>query len=202
MDGSISWLQILQVGGLAGVVSAIFGGGVKEYFEWRERKRKARHFALKLALTLENYYHACAERIYSIENYHGSNGNVGSNDVGLPVIAEYPVDQAGWIYLDQSVADEVLNLPAEIKAINSGVYFNADLDSNFPDGPDPEWTLEPLYQMTFKAIDLARRIRSSHGIADISRNKESEIRLKNRYNSFRNEQDEKRERERLSSPLI
>jgi hypothetical protein len=130
MEGqTITWVQVLQVGGLAGVISALFGGGVKEFFEWRERKRKARYLALRLSLVLEDYYHACTDRVYDIGNYHSSRGTIGRHDVGLPDLADYPVDPIAWMYLNQTIADEVLSLPAAIRAIDEGIKFHVNLDA-------------------------------------------------------------------------
>lgn len=197
MDGqTITWIQILQVGGLAGVISALIGGGVKEFFEWQERKRKARYLALRLSLIFEEYYHACADQIYDIESFHSSGGNAGSNDVGLPKLADYPLDANAWIYLDESVADHVLSMPASIRAIDEAIIFNANLDFQ-PDGPDPECTLEPLFEMAFRSIRLARRIRSTHGLSEANRTQESEVRLKERQERFLQEKKHKDERHPL-----
>jgi hypothetical protein len=206
MDGqTITWVQILQVGGFAGVVSALFaalfGGGVKEFFEWHERKRKARYLALKLSLVLEDYYYACRDRIYSINNYSGSNGNAGSNDVGLPKISTYPEDPVAWIYIDQAIADEVLSLPASIQLIDEGISFNAYMD-HVPDGTDPVWTLEPLYEMAFRSIDLARRIRLKNGLPELDRTRTSEDSLREYQKKILIELKNREERARMKMPSI
>lgn len=204
-DQTITWVQILQVGGLAGVISALFsalfGGLVKEFFEHRERTRKAQHLALKLSLVLESYYHACRDRVYDIENYHSSYANAGSNDVGLPDITEYPDDPVAWVYLEKTVADEVLSFPAAIQAIDEGIKFNAYSD-HMPDGPDPEWTLEPLYEMAFRSIELARRVRSEHRIVETNRTHESETHLKQSRDRFLTKLTEQRERRQQEMPLV
>lgn len=183
MAGDVNWVQILQIGGLAGVISAIINGGVKEFFEWNERKRKARYLALRVSLILERYYHACADRAGDINEYLDSRSNGGSNEVGLPDLAEYPSDAVSWVYLDQGIADEVLSFPAELSAINEGIYYNVNMDFD-PDGPNSEWTLEPLYEMAFKTISLARRVREAHGLSTQNRTKASEVRLLERQKHF------------------
>lgn len=204
-DQTITWLQIFQVGGFAGIISALFsalfGGVVKEFFEWRERKRKAQYLALKLSLVLERYYYACTDRVYDIENYRSSNGHGGSNDVGLPDITEYPDDPIAWIYLDKTLADEVLSFPAAIQAIDEGIRFNAYWDS-MPDGPDPKCTLEPLYEMALRSIELARRVRSKHDIVETNRTRESEAQLKQSRDRFLTKLTEQRERRQQATPLV
>jgi hypothetical protein len=197
MDGqAITWVQILQVGGLAGVVSALFSVGVRELFEWLERKRRARYLALRLSLVLEDYYHACTGRVYDIENYHSSEGDIGRNDAGLPDLADYPADPVAWMYLNNSIADEVLSLPAAIRAIDEGIHFDINLDRQ-PDGPDPELTLEPLYEMAFRSIELARRVRLTHGLSETNRTRESEVRLKENQERLLQALRERRERDQL-----
>ena len=174
---------------------------MKEFFEHRERTRKAQHLALKLSLVLESYFHSCSDRVYDIENYHSSNANAGSNDVGLPDIAEYPDDPVAWVYLNKTLVDEVLSFPAAIHAIDEGIKFNAYSD-HMHDGPDPQWTLEPLYEMAFKAIELARRIRSEHGLSEANRTDASEAHLKESRDRFLTKLTERRERYQLSTPLV
>jgi hypothetical protein len=199
---TLTWLQILQVVGLAGavsaVVSALITGGVKEFLEWRERQRKVRYLALRIALVLEAYYHACADRIADIENFHSSRGAMGSNDVGLPDIPAYPADSAEWTVLDPSIVDEVLSLPTAICAIDDGIAFSLHMDFS-PDGPDPDMTLGPLYEMAFRSIALARRVRPTHGLSEISRTRESEFRLRERHERFLQAQAAERQESRYPS---
>lgn len=199
MNGqTISWIQILQVGGLAGVISALISGGVKEIFEHLERRRKARYLALRLALILENYYRACADRIYDIDLHIGSNGAAGNNFAGFPKLVAYPDDPIAWIYINQGVADEVLNLPAEIAAINDGINFNIGMDMD-PDGADPDITLKPLYEMAFRSIALARKVRSKHKLSKTNRTAESEQQLRGHQEKFLKEL---RAREQNRSQLL
>jgi hypothetical protein len=198
MEGqSITLLQILQVGGLAGVVSALVGGVINEYFEWRDRRRKVRYLALRISLILEKYYNDCAGRVVDIENFISSRGAVGANEVGLPKPADFPEDPVAWIYLDESVTDEVLSLPAAIRSLNEGIWFDVDMDGA-PGGPDPTWTLGPLYEMAFRSIRLARRVRSMHGLSEIHRTDESEKWLRESREKF----EKRREFRRRSDPEI
>lgn len=194
---TINLLEILQVGGLAGIISALFSGGIKESFEWMGRKRKARYLALRISLALEAYYNACRDRAYEIEDFHSSRGEVGKNHVGLPIIAEYPADPEAWMYLNTNIVDEILSLPASIQAIDESIYFNVNMDS-LPDGPDKEWTLEPLYEMAFRSIDLARRVRSSAGLSNTKNTIDSEIRLAKDHRDFLNNKNKRQKRDDLS----
>ena len=66
--------------------------------------------------------------------------------MGLPPLSEYPADPNSWIYLDQETVDEILSFPAEIDAINEGIDFNINVICD-PDGPDPDLTIKPLYDI-------------------------------------------------------
>lgn len=193
----ITLFQILQVGGLAGIISALFSGIVKEYFDWLGRKRKGRYLALKISLVLESYYHSCRNVANDINDHHNTLGEVGKNFVGLPKFEKYPEDSEVWIYLDPNIVDEVLSFPAKIKAINESIFFNVNMECE-PDGPNREYTLEPLYEIAFKSIDLARRIRSSANLSNIKRTVISEKNLKETQEKFSQDQAKRRERDRLS----
>lgn len=204
-EQTINWIQIFQVGGLAGIlagiISAFVNGGIKEFLEHRERKRKARFLALQISLILENYYHACAERLYDIENFRGSNGHGGSNEVGLPDIADYPSDPSSWLYLKSEIADEVLSFPSVIRSVNSGISFNVWFDSDM-DGPDPRWTLQPLYETAFRTAELVRRVRQEQGLPATNRTLESEKHLNEKQQQFLSWLRERERRERVGAPLI
>lgn len=49
------WMDLLKVGGVAGVVSSVVTLGWNELREARVSRRKARHVALTVALSLESY---------------------------------------------------------------------------------------------------------------------------------------------------
>lgn len=165
--------EILKIGGLAGVISALAGVLFKEAFEWRERHRKARFLALKLSVLLETYFRACTDRLSDIHNYVSSGGHAGENIVGLPDFPELPVDTAAaWLYLKPDVADAILGLPIEIRILDDGIRFNIDMDGD--PNVDPDWTLEPLYDVALKTLDLAKQTRRRHWLGHLTRTSDTE----------------------------
>lgn len=187
---AIPWLEILGVGGLAGVVSALFTGAIREYFRWRDRKRHARYLALRLSLILEDYYHRCVAAVYDIHNYQSSSGYLGDDISGLPPVPEYPADGEAWVYLAPGIADEILSLPARVQETNAGISFIRQLSEATPDD-----TLEPLYDMAFMAIDLARRVRVAHKLPSASRTQDSEARLREDHSRFQSRLEAYHERQ-------
>lgn len=173
----MAWTDILQIVGLAGIVSAVVTAGIRWWFEWQDRNRRARYLALRVSLVLEGYFNDCADRALEIETYIGSRGMGGTNYAGLPPPPEYPDDQASWMLLNQQVAEEVLSFPAHLRALDDGISFDIYMDGD-PEGPDPEWTLRHLYGVAFDTIALARRVRATHGLPGITRTERKEKDLK------------------------
>lgn len=179
----MAWKGILQIVGLAGIVSAVVTAGIRWWFEWQDRNRRARYLALRVSLVLEDYFNDCANRALEIETYIGSRGMGGTNYAGLPPPPEYPDDQASWMFLNQHVAEEVLNFPAQLRATNDGILFDIYMDAD-PEGPDPEWTLRHLYRVAFDTIALARLVREEHGLPSIARTERKEKDLKECHSEF------------------
>lgn len=183
-EQTISFIQILQVGGLAGVVSAIVGGLVREISSWSERKRKAKFLALKLALLLEGHFRTCVDQVDDLENFISSRGSAGDNKPYLPEFGELPLDADAWLYLHRKAAEEVLNFPARIEAINAAIEDDF-FYGNDPTGPDPDVTLVPLYKHLFAALDLARYVRRKHRLGELTRTQSTEARMLERQNRLK-----------------
>ncbi|ODM42800.1 hypothetical protein [Cereibacter johrii] len=184
-DGGIALVQVLQIGGLAGVISAVVAASIKEHFDGRERARKAQFLALRLSLALETYFRICVDRIFDIEDFRGSRGNGGDNHVGLPAFVAFPPDSDDWRYLKHSITDELLNFPSEVRAIDESIHFEVFMDGRgADDGPDPEITLKPLYEVAFRSIELAKKVRDQHALPEVERARALEGRLLEKQTAF------------------
>lgn len=94
MEEAITWVEVLKVGGLAGVISAVIASLLREVSGYLDRRRQARYLALRLSLLFERYFYTCVRHIDDLRDYVSSRGNAGDITPGLPKVPEYPSDSS------------------------------------------------------------------------------------------------------------
>ncbi len=122
------WLTVLQVGGLAGVVSAVCTFALGIVRERLQSKRDAAYTALRASLALEGFAAKCLD-IILLEEVGLELGGRRTKAGSLPSLADLMSD-AGWRSVDPDLSDRALGFANQIEGaqlrINAAAFESED----------------------------------------------------------------------------
>jgi hypothetical protein len=158
------WMDLLKVGGVAGVVSSVVTLGWNEFREVRVSRREARHVALTVALSLESYARDAQlmmhradwtrQEAVRLQKYDPLRG-VALSEFAFPE----PID---WKWLKHRVASQLREFPA---ALHSTRQF---LSVEWEYGDPLDWCAEVEFECAraaIRALVLSRLTSAKHDVA-------------------------------------
>ncbi len=114
-----------------GLATAVFNQLIGWWREARHERqtttRDARYLAIRLAVILERFAIACAERVADQDMYRQSEGHAGAQHGALPELPPYP-DEADWKFLAPDLLARVLTLRNELPLSDAKIAFWEDID--------------------------------------------------------------------------
>lgn len=158
------WSDILKT-----ILGASIGSAVltSMFTLWRERGKRAQdatYLAMRLAVILEAFASACADLIMQNRSApHFPEEQFPRWNVRLPSLEAFPEDGEGWKALGANEASDCLNLSSRIagsQAIISSVAEHQEEEME-------RVVREQAWERGLEAWNLARRLRSSHGLHHI-----------------------------------
>ncbi|RQR30707.1 hypothetical protein DIE22_23465 [Burkholderia sp. Bp9142] len=158
------WLDLLKVGGVAGIVSSVVTLSWNELREARVSRREARHVALTVALSLESYardarlmmHHAvwAAEEAGRLQSYEPIRGVVLP-----PFVFPEPID---WKWLKHNVASQLREFPAMLHSTRQAL--SAEWEYGDPIDRCVEVEFE-CAKAAVRALELSHLTRARHDVA-------------------------------------
>lgn len=155
MADDISWLTILQIGGLSGVVAAGAKWGLDLLSDRMKRRLEGSYAALRVVVILERFTSACDAHLRNRDLQHQL-GQISAAGI-LPKLDEFPAN-LDWRHFDPNLAMWALGLPASIEAAQGSCH-RADWES------DDYWASEgEAIRLGLEAWELAGLIRRRYGL--------------------------------------
>lgn len=148
-----NWIAIAQIFLSAGLGTAAINGLFGGYREYKERKRKAEHLAICIAVILEEFADQCAGVLARQDIYKMSPGALMP-----PNLPAYPDDPAAWQSLHKSLAEQSMNFRREVavrQSISKDVIGAGYLDDVRTD--------DFIVSHAGAAINLAEELRLAYG---------------------------------------
>lgn len=179
----MNWPEVLQIGGLAGIVSALFGFIFKEGSAWLDRKRNAKFLALKICIEFEEYFKRCFSQIEDINDYISSSGHAGAMVSTIPEFLIPTIENNIGLSFNSNILDDILGFPGMIKYENERIEWILFHDFD-PDGPDPHETLPALYKISFFALDIAKLTRKKYHLRSPERIKKIEDNAREKFQEY------------------
>jgi hypothetical protein len=157
-------MDLLKVGSVAGIVSSVITliwNGVRDA---KTSKREARHVALTVALSLENYARDAKRMMHRADwarqETIREHNFAPLENVGLPEFAfPQPLD---WKWLNHRIASQLREFPASLHSIRQF------LSSEWEYGDPLDWCEEVEFECAKaikQALELSRMTRVRHGVA-------------------------------------
>jgi len=149
------WIQVLTVGGLAGVVSAAASHGLHLLDASRKAKSAAEHLALQLAVSLEAFAALCASAAAEVEMFRSSSWHIGSGYEPIPDAPTFPEEPDAWRALEPSLRNRALSLSNTVRWEQAAL----DYDKNGPAAePDPRAFVPQALERNIKMALLAMKL--------------------------------------------
>ena len=158
----MNWTEFLALAASAGLLSAAFSAGVSAFGTWWSRRRHARYLALRVAVQMDAYFHACLDRLSEMNAYNASGGHHGQQHFSVPLPPEPPADDTGWVNLDPKLSDRALSFGVRVDYMNGAIRDDLEIDAGPPEDADTSRTLTHLYETAQDAYLLAQDLRHEY----------------------------------------
>lgn len=158
------WMDLLKVGGVAGIVSSIVSLSWNELREARVSRREARHVALTVALSLESYARDARSMMNRADWATEEAGRLQTYEplrgVALPpFVFPEPID---WKWLKHNVASQLREFPATLHSTRQS------LSAEWEYGDPIDWCAEVEFECAkaaVRALELSHLTRARHDVA-------------------------------------
>jgi hypothetical protein len=185
------WMDLLKVGGVAGIVSSVVTLGWNEFREARASKREARHVALTVSLSLESYARDARLMMHRADWARQEAARLQQYDPLRSVaLSEFaftePID---WKWLKHKVASHLREFPAALHSTRQL------LSAEWEYGDPLDWCAVVEYECARaakRALELSQLTRAKHGVVSWMPGA-ADADLKGELTQFIAEQDAKRE---------
>ena len=158
------WMDLLKIGGVAGIVSSVVTLVWSEVKDGWVRRREARHVALTTALSLEQYAREARLMMHRADWAAHEAVRTQSYDplkkVALPELA-YP-ESIDWKWLKHKVTSQLREFPASLHSTRQSLY--AEWEYRDPLEFCAEVEFESA-KAAMLALDLSRVTRAAHRVA-------------------------------------
>lgn len=154
----MEWQQILGLGAVTAVATAVLNLLSTRHFANRQQKQSADFDALRLAALLERFAYECASLIADEQTWRDSRGSAGREFFDLPSLT-LPEDVA-WKSFDIELVDRLFTLDNEL--FRSGAIIKGEREHIFEPDARP---VEPSAQaglLGYRAHILSLALRASY----------------------------------------
>lgn len=119
--------EALLVGGMGGVVSVMLTQLISIIRDRFTSRRNTLYGALRVAIVLERYAHACHSHIMTTEG--DLDAGAEGKSYNIPDIDKYPED-VEWKYINTELANDALSVVNEISKTQSKLLFEIKYNNN------------------------------------------------------------------------
>ncbi|HKR42932.1 MAG TPA: hypothetical protein VJU59_25180 [Paraburkholderia sp.] len=158
------WMDLLKIGGVAGLVSSVVSLVWSEVKDGRAHRREARHVALTTALSLEQYAREARLMMHRADWAAHEAARTQSyapiKKVALPEMT-YP-ESIDWKWLKHKVTSRLREFPASLHSTRQS------LSAEWEYGDPIDFCAEVEFESAraaIQALDLSRMTRATHGVA-------------------------------------